>query len=329
MNYNFLDTIRLNYFRIIRRKPNYKAFKQQVNDLANSNHFIKGALKRSNPFMVAKLGESELEVLRNYFAIKRNKNKSGVSQALDYLKFGEKSSWTGLETIVKDSGFFPSEESLLDKFAELYIGGIKNIDLFATAHGLEGWYNNNGEDAVINKLNPDANIITVAALDALSFEQIDWPMSLKGKKVLVIHPFQQSIEASYKNREFQFPSPFLPDFELKTFKSVQSIGFTETQFGTWFDALEYMQNEISKIQFDIALIGCGAYGLPLASFIKNQGKQAIHVGGALQLYFGILGSRWENHPLLQKVKNKFWVRPLASETPSNYEVVGNGAKSYW
>ena len=39
--------------------------------------------------------------------------------------------------------------------------------------------------------------------------------------------------------------------------------------------------------FDIALIGCGAYGFPLAAFVKGIGKKAVHIGGPLQLFFGI------------------------------------------
>ncbi|WP_274095727.1 hypothetical protein [Riemerella anatipestifer] len=41
---------------------------------------------------------------------------------------------------------------------------------------------------------------------------------------------------------------------------------------TWFDALEDMKNKIDLVDFDVAIIGCGAYGLPLASYIKNKGK---------------------------------------------------------
>jgi len=44
-----------------------------------------------------------------------------------------------------------------------------------------------------------------------------------------------------------------------------------------------MKNEISEIDFDVAIIGAGAYGLPLASYIKEMGRQAIHMGGSTQM----------------------------------------------
>lgn len=33
------------------------------------------------------------------------------------------------------------------------------------------------------------------------------------------------------------------------------------------------------------------YGFPLAAHVKHKGKQAIHLGGTLQLLFGIKGNR--------------------------------------
>jgi len=37
-----------------------------------------------------------------------------------------------------------------------------------------------------------------------------------------------------------------------------------------------MKVEIRKKDFDIAIIGAGSYRFPLAAFIKEIGKQAIH-----------------------------------------------------
>ena len=88
-----------------------------------------------------------------------------------------------------------------------------------------------------------------------------------------------------------------------------------------------MKTEISKIDFDIALIGAGAYGLPLAAHIKNLRKQAIHLGGSLQILFGIMGKRWDDHPVISKFYNSSWVRPLESERPKTFKKVENGA--YW
>ena len=38
----------------------------------------------------------------------------------------------------------------------------------------------------------------------------------------------------------------------------------------WFQTFKIMRNDIEKINFDIALLGCGGYGLPLCNFIKTK-----------------------------------------------------------
>ena len=153
----------------------------------------------------------------------------------------------------------------------------------------------------------------------------------KDKKLLVIHPFSESIKYQYKNnREYLFNNKdVLPEFQLITLKSVQSIAGTKTDFNTWFEAYEYMCNKIKEIEFDIALIGAGAYGLPLAKYVKDIGKKAIHLGGVTQILFGIKGKRWEEvyKDSTSKIFNDKWIKPFESEKPENYKLIENGC--YW
>lgn len=81
-----------------------------------------------------------------------------------------------------------------------------------------------------------------------------------------------------------------------------------------------MCEEIEKINFDIALIGAGAYGFPLAAFVKEKGKVAIHMGGALQLLFGIKGFRWNE----LGIYNEYWIKPSESEIPKGYKRIEGG-----
>lgn len=110
-------------------------------------------------------------------------------------------------------------------------------------------------------------------------------------------------------------------------RAVQSIAGEKTEYATWFDALEFMQNQISECDFDLAIIGAGAYGLPLAAYCKIIGKQAIQMSGATQLLFGIKGKRWDEHPVISKMYNEYWTRPDDKETPTQKAEVEGG--SYW
>ena len=43
--------------------------------------------------------------------------------------------------------------------------------------------------------------------------------------------------------------------------------------------------DIVKLEFDIALVACEGYGMPICNFIKGKlNKSAIYVGGGLQLF---------------------------------------------
>ena len=79
-----------------------------------------------------------------------------------------------------------------------------------------------------------------------------------------------------------------------------------------------MKEDISKLDFDIALLGCGGYGLPLCNFIhKEMEKSTIYIGGGLQLLFGVMGKRWE--------KLDFWTKLIQENDckfirPQGYEI---------
>lgn len=99
-----------------------------------------------------------------------------------------------------------------------------------------------------------------------------------------------------------------------------------------------MEDEIDKEDYDICLLGCGAYGFPLAAHVKRQGKQAVHLGGALQLLFGIKGKRWEDpnygvkewnipYGSYTALMNKYWIRPDNITSPPNIQQVEGGC--YW
>lgn len=231
------------------------------------------------------------------------------------------------------SGIFPPTEDVAARFSERYLTDIPEIDILASHQYFE-------------KFMPLRDDITRVQLEMLYpfFVERPWTRVLKGKKVLVVHPFAKTIKMQYEKRREVFPNEdLLPDFTLITLKAVQTIAGEKSQFADWFEALHWMEEQISQTDFDIAIIGCGAYGLPLAAHVKRLGKQAIHMAGGTQLLFGILGNRWVKHYAAKKVIhyhpgvdinidytplfNDSWTYPLDDDTPKNAEVVEGAC--YW
>jgi len=119
----------------------------------------------------------------------------------------------------------------------------------------------------------------------------------------------------------------LPPFKLLTLRPIQSSAGGESPFNSWSESLEVMVNQVKNLDFDIALIGCGCYDIPLSNEIKKLGKQAIILGGSLQIMFGIRGKRWDNHEIISKLYNEHWVSPSTDETPHKFKNVEKGC--YW
>lgn len=165
-----------------------------------------------------------------------------------------------------------------------------------------------------------------------------WSRALEGKKILIVHPFAKDIEQQYQKRDLLFEKNILPTFQLTTIQAVQSVAGEKTEFVDWFEALEFMKAEIDKVDYDICLIGCGAYGFPLAAHVKRMGKKGFHYGGALQLLFGIKGKRWEDpnygvevwgipNGFYTNLMNEHWIRPEGNNKPKNAQVVEGAC--YW
>lgn len=278
--------------------------------LANSNETssrIASAILEGAPYMIARFGNVELENV--------GKCELSINQRLQ----------TSFDTLCNNAGFFPNDISQLPSFAKLMSDSMSLCDLQGVWYlPFEDYYLESG------RLNPE--LITEARYLEPWFASEPWTKALKGKKVLVIHPFDELIREQYAKRELLFSQKnILPEFKLITLKAVQTIaGSRDERFSTWFEALRYMCDEADKIDFDVAIIGCGAYGYPLASHIKNSGKIAIHLGGVTQVLFGIKGKRWDIDPLDDTVRNLYnenWVYPGEREKPRQFKQVENGC--YW
>jgi hypothetical protein len=87
-----------------------------------------------------------------------------------------------------------------------------------------------------------------------------------------------------------------------------------------------IESKIVKTNFDVLLVSAGSYSFPLAHFAKKIGKIGIHCGGGLQLFFGIMGKRWEKSLYLNSLEVS-WVRPNENEKPTGANLIEGGC--YW
>ncbi len=276
-------------------------------------------LATGEPCMIARLGSTELSCMLNYLGVKypsRYKSVRGYISNQTPPWWWNQSVLTQMQNC---AGFFSASRERIERFCELMIEDLSSVDV------LGSWLK---EESFFAEELAQAKKVMLEDLEPF-FTKNPWTRALEGKKVLVVHPFAETIKRQFERRDKLFDDGLLPNFDLDVLQAVQSIAGQETEFEDWFDALESMKEQISKKDFDVCILGCGAYGFPLAAFVKKMGKQAIHLGGATQLLFGIKGARWEQYIVYPYANlfNEYWVRPDEIETPKNAGIVESGC--YW
>ncbi len=287
----------------------------------SANDEIRALIECDRPCMIARFGCGEMETTLRHLDISLPGSPFTKSLRLLVGKSGpfwwDNSIRAGMNWI---AGLFPPTDETMDRFGAHVLDDCKDIDILA------GWLA--GEKRLKSLCFPKVTCIPLTDLEPF-FVKTPWSMALEGKTVLLVHPFAATIRHQYTKRTLLFKDPrVLPEFQLKTYKTIQSLAGNDTGFATWFDALDHMCSEIAAIDFDVALIGAGAYGMSIASRIKRMGKKAVHMGGITQLLFGIQGGRWDHIPQYsQNLYNEHWIRPLPEDRPNNYKTVENG--SYW
>tara|TARA_Y100000590_G_C15595138_1_gene967733 strand:- start:432 stop:1289 length:858 start_codon:yes stop_codon:yes gene_type:complete len=282
--------------------------------LKESNDVIIDLIKNEKPFSVTRLGNA-ISLLSINYDKNKNNNIDKLSNVLNLA-----TNWDGI--------YYDSLE-MVNAYAIKYNKALENSDRLATFPELC----KPQHDYYIEKYN--LNTVHNRVLEPFYIcleDNIPWTHFLLNKKVLIIHPFIESFKKQIENNFsiFSDKSIFLEGQEFIFYKPFQSLAGLRPH-NNWLETFQIMCNDISKLDFDIALLGCGGYGVPLCDFIKSKlNKSAIYVGGGLQLLFGVMGQRWENNELWKKIiseNNCTFIKPSGNEIIKHKEIVEGGC--YW
>lgn len=230
-----------------------------------------------------------------------------------------------LRISANNAGVLAKSDFDVDTFSLSYLESLRRSDFVVTFPWTE-WAAGNPFAALSAHIRHE----NFDPIHALERDVTPWTQSLRGKRVAVVSSFSKTIAAQVSrlddvtvaNQLFNEPT-FIPVAAPVTFAGVQ----TEA---SWDLGLNRVTADLASIDYDVALIAAGSYGPAIANFVKFSGKVGIHVGGMLQLMFGIHGNRWKHlrsdgHPFFGDLKN--WVEPAPSEVPAAFRTVEGGA--YW
>lgn len=310
--------------RILRRYP-LKTLNNRRVRLSN-NRIIAG-----RPFL--DFGPAIKRILGHPQGMMYGKIGTTELQAMEYSDRRIRSNWLPGATwrrqarrLFIDSGVFPEERDEFEYFLNSYKKSIQKLDAICLWQD-EGSFLQAYESALAEHLCPMADQIEPATFSPFSIYE-----HLQGAKILFVSPFVRSM----KTQIDRLPDVFGQYCWAKTLRDMRHrcefvrcpfFSYLEkSPFSSWREGLAKMTDEILQHRFDLALIGAGAWSLPLLANLKSEGRKGLHTGGSTQLFFGIRGRRWNFYSDLG-VFNPHWIIPLPEDTPKDFQKKEGGC--YW
>lgn len=158
---------------------------------------------------------------------------------------------------------------------------------------------------------------------------------LAGKTILLVSPFCNEMMDQYASKsKVLFSDGPMPNFTLKglkTYVTYNDMRDTTSVFPhtSTLETIEVLKQRMNEIDFDVALLGCGLYTNPLGFHAKCLGKKAIYMGGALQVYFGVLGNRYRKVHHRIPLQKHLCICPR-TPPPNVFKLQGREAiQAYW
>ena len=219
------------------------------------------------------------------------------------------------------SGIFSNDDHGLSLFCDVFIENLNKVTHL-------GVFSTEFEPLLISHYcNKNVKLFHASAFEHFN-QSPSWMSLLHGKRILVVSPFADSIKTQYEKRDRLFSDQSSnPLFaSLQVVKAEVTFAKNGNRFKDWITTLYNMYERCMECDFDIAIVSCGGYGLPLGGMLYSSGKNVIHAGGIAQLYFGIYGKRYET-PHYSPFINEAWVRPSSDERPNGFKSVEDG--TYW
>lgn len=283
-----------------------------MNPLEIDNQYIKSQIESNLPFFIGRIAGIELQICYEFhytnhvndYQLQELENNAGIKiTSTESLK----------EYVYKLTTAYEHCSSIAE--------WDRNGKVFAITGQSQEW---------IKQKTPRIQKINAMSLEPYYVSSpISWMGSLQNKKILIIHPFIHTF-----NKQISKLNDIFPGRDWFTNCTFQFIKPPMTLAGNhgdrdWRDHYNKFVENIRKVEeFDVALVAAGGYGMLIADFIHQElHKSVIYIGGALQLFFGVIGKRWFTNPEIMSLVNDDWIRPVKEDKPDNFVKVEKGC--YW
>jgi hypothetical protein len=273
---------------------------EMIFDATQGNDAVRSVMESGHPAALGKIGSLEAEVA-DCFLKGRGYSEILRRQMLDNV------------------GVHPTDPATLDAFCACLVDAADHLDVLA-ARG------HPGEMDIVRRVR-GRTLVRLQSYESWLYQR-PWSAALEGKRVLVITPFAQSVRAQFLRRSQVWRDPsVLPEFDLRVVRMPLSPGLVTPQHKDWRERLDDILQQCESAPYDVLLVGAGGLSLPLVAHAKARGKVGFHLGGHMQILFGVMGKRWDKDRVLLGLQTDAWVRPSGDEAPSTVTKVEQGC--YW
>jgi hypothetical protein len=199
------------------------------------------------------------------------------------------------------------------QYVNMYNISVQNTSLLGIWDGV---MYNQAKDYYDYLNNIKLNKICAHGLEPYNFMNDPTYKSIPHKKILIITSHKQTTLSQLSQLDKLYNKPIFNNAEFYIYKPAQQNAGSHDE-NSWQVHYNNMKQELDDIKktfnFDIALVSAGGFGMLLCNYIYTElNTSTIYVGGALQLFFGIIGKRWINNNI-----NEFWVKPVTEDKPLN------------
>ena len=265
--------------------------------------YIKSIIESNKPFFIGRIAGCELKIAHTFL------NGDFMDTVHELIE------------LENNAGILTKTNDSLKKYVDMLLESYDNCTVIAEWDTSGKVFSHTGiGQQLITSRTPHIPKIDAIALEPYYFKE-SWMPALKGKRILIVHPFSTIFQKQIHKKIF-------PNwFEECTFQFIEppfTLAGNHANIDWQIHYNKFIDN--FKVEdYDIALVAAGGYGMLVANHIFKSGKSVMYIGGALQLFFGVIGKRWFTNREILKLMNDNWIRP--DKKPDNYTKVEQGC--YW
>lgn len=244
-----------------------------------------------------------------------------------------------LEELTNNAGIYAPTRESLEAYVQRLLMAYAHCTLIAEWDRNGPVYQITGKgQELIQRMVPSHRVprIDALALEPYYAKQVEegWMPALKGKRVLVVHPFVHTLRSQLERHAQPFGPKWLEGCTCHVLAPPQTIAGNhhgvdwQTHLADFLLRLDHSLETLPRPE--VAFVAAGGYGMLIADELHLRGISVLYIGGALQLFFGIIGRRWFTNPTILHAMDEFedgWTRPLAADQPTGKERVERGC--YW